>query len=222
MAPNPKSFGGNGPLTIRIVVAEFVVTSIILFLRCFATISIVKKARWDLIWITASYVSVLTVGAAHYTDYQKLCSANALAFVILSVHHGMSNHVADVDPADLPNAVLFEWIFNVSTIMATGFGKFAIAALLLEVQGPTHNKMRKFLYFVVGSTMTLAVFMTIFSWFQCNPQEKLWKSNLPGTCNLVWPVLYAGVFQGSRYHFTSLYNSLLTYYQAGPPPATSS
>lgn len=119
----------------------------------------------------------------------------------------MSNHVADVDPADLPNAVLFEWIFNVSTIMATGFGKFAIAALLLEVQGPTHNKMRKFLYFVVGSTMTLAVFMTIFSWFQCNPQEKLWKSNLPGTCNLVWPVLYAGVFQGSKCHSKSLYSS---------------
>lgn len=69
MAPNPKSFGGNGPLTIRIVVAEFVVTSIILFLRCFATISIVKKARWDLIWITASYASAFVVGSAYYTDY---------------------------------------------------------------------------------------------------------------------------------------------------------
>ncbi|PNS21062.1 hypothetical protein CAC42_3399 [Sphaceloma murrayae] len=181
MAPNPKSFGGNGHSVIRIVVAEFVVTTAILVLRCYTTISIVERVGWDVIWIVAAY----------------LCSVHALAFVILAVRYGMCNRIASVDPTDLPNAILFEWVFNVSSIMSTGFGKFAIGALLLDVQGPTHDKMRRLLYFVLGSTMALAVFMTIFSWFQCSPSDRLWNREVPGTCDMVWPVLYAGVFQGS-------------------------
>jgi hypothetical protein len=51
-------------------------------------------------------------------------------FLVLCLYYGMGNNIDEVNPKDLAGAIVFEYAFNVASIMSTGFGKLAIIALL--------------------------------------------------------------------------------------------
>jgi hypothetical protein len=121
--------------------------------------------------------------------------------VTVAALYGVGNHTDKINPETIGTGLLFEWIFNIFTIMSTGFGKFAIISLILQIQGPNHHKKRYFLFFVGGSTMLFDVIQSILVWFQCTPIHKLWDVMAPGSCPNQTNILHVGVFQGSELHF---------------------
>ena len=117
---------------------------------------------------------------------------------MLSTHYGIGNHLTEVDPTHLGLGFLYDWIFNICTILSTGFGKLAILDILLHIQGQTNKTRRWILYFVGASTMLLNINQSIIVWFQCKPRDKLWNALAPGTCDQQHLILSIGVFQGSK------------------------
>lgn len=128
----------------------------------------------------------------------QLLGIIAHVFLVLSTHYGIGNHLTAVDPTRLATGFLYDWIFNICTIMSSGFGKLAILDILLRIQGKTHKTKRWILCFVGASTMLLNVNQSIIVWFQCKPRAKLWNVLVPGACDAQQVVLSFGVFQGSK------------------------
>lgn len=124
--------------------------------------------------------------------------------LVLSTRYGIGNHLEAVDPTYLGIGFLYDWIFNVCTILSTGFGKLAILDILLQIQGQTNKTKRWILYFVGASTMLLNINQSIIVWLQCEPRDKLWNAMKPGSCNAQHIVLSLGVFQGSKSPFPSM------------------
>ena len=129
---------------------------------------------------------------------EQLFGFIAQIFLGLATHYGIGNHLTAVDPTHLGKGFLYEWIFNVCTILSTGFGKLAILDILLHIGGQTSQMRRWILYFIGASTMLLNINQSILVWFQCEPRDKLWNVEVPGNCDAQHTTLVIGVFQGSR------------------------
>ncbi len=117
---------------------------------------------------------------------------------MLSTRYGIGNHLTAVDPKHLGQGFLYDWFFNICTIMSSGFGKLAILDILLHIQGQTNKTRRWILYFVGASTMILNINQSVLVWFQCKPIDKLWNVLAPGSCDAQHVILSFGVFQGSK------------------------
>ncbi|KAI9713805.1 MAG: hypothetical protein M1820_000535 [Bogoriella megaspora] len=176
-----QALGGNGPLMIGISYAGAIIGAVMIGLRYYA--GKVTGRLWpaDMIWVTISFTFAMI----------------AQVLLVFAACYGIGNHQSAVDPKTAQTGFLYQWIFHVFSILSMGFGKLAIVALLLNIQGPTHPKKRIFLLFVGSSTMFLDAFQATFVWFQCEPKRKLWLSDLPGNCDLQTQILASGVFQGT-------------------------
>lgn len=64
------------------------------------------------------------------------------------------------------------------------FGRFAIIALLLQLQGTAYRQWRISLWIVGAAQATVLVAHMIITLNQCSPARKLWDLQVEGTCNL--------------------------------------
>jgi len=55
---NPSSYGGGGPLAVGVGSALFALSTILLALRVYTNVRLVKRASWDLVWIFVAYVCI--------------------------------------------------------------------------------------------------------------------------------------------------------------------
>ncbi|KAI9726364.1 MAG: hypothetical protein M1828_001638 [Chrysothrix sp. TS-e1954] len=161
------AYGGLGPTIMCVIWTELSVALIFMAMRLYVGMCIKKPLGWDFVWAATAMI----FGIA------------GQGFLVGAVANGMGNHVELLDPHQIDRAVLFDTI-SIS-ILLIGYcpGKIAIIAFLLRIQGPTHVKKARFLYFLAASNVLLNFTQAIIIWFQCDPPAKLWNSNLPGKCS---------------------------------------
>ncbi len=66
---------------------------------------------------------------------------------------GMGNHESALSDTDFSNAMHWVWVGNAATLISISFGKIAVVAFLLTIQGETHKSKRHMLYFLCTSTV---------------------------------------------------------------------
>ncbi|KAI5249430.1 hypothetical protein E4T43_00910 [Aureobasidium subglaciale] len=176
-----QSYGGRGPLLVRIAIVEAVIATIFLVLRVYTVVFVAPRKAWDLLWSAIAWVSALI----------------SIIFISVACYHGIANHLDNIDPKDLPTGNLFSWLADTFFILSSGTGKLAVIALLFHVQGPTKRNGRRFLWFIGGSDMFWSIFQMIFLWFQCKPIHKLWHQEIAGSCLLTTAIVKVGIFVGA-------------------------
>ena len=66
---------------------------------------------------------------------------------------GMGNHADYLSDHDFSTAMCWVWVGNAATLISISFGKIAVVAFLLTIQGETHKTKRHMLYFLCASTV---------------------------------------------------------------------
>lgn len=80
-----------------------------------------------------------------------------------------------------------------------GFGKLAVIAFLLRIQDRRGSpKKNLFLYFIGISGCIVNMILTILLLLQCEPLERQWNDQVPGSCPHVLRTTDAGYFAGSK------------------------
>lgn len=88
------------------------------------------------------------------------------------------------------------------------FGRFAVIALLLVLQGTAYVHWRKVLL-AVGAAQAMANMVQIgFTLNQCSPVHKLWDLSVPGQCNNIEFNKTYGYFSGSLGAFCDFFLAL--------------
>ena len=133
----------------------------------------------------------------------------AQIFLQISIHHGMGDHIKDLQPDEVVTAVMWCWVYQYLAIMASVLGKLAIIAFYIQLRRGTNKKPPYLLYGIAG--MLLAVNITVISVHlsQCAPYQKLWNPALEGACPR------AGVAQGYAFFqasFNTATDAYLTIY----------
>ncbi|KXL44959.1 hypothetical protein M433DRAFT_67749, partial [Acidomyces richmondensis BFW] len=137
--------------------------------------------RWDLFWVCVAWLSAMA----------------AQCCLTVAVRFGIGNHITNLSPLNITKAVKWAWVAQLIAIFAIGFGKNAVIALLLRIQGQTHRRGAWFLHFIWASNMAINVAQVVLLLYQCEPVAKLWDDNLQGVCDGRTRAEYSGFFQGS-------------------------
>lgn len=161
--------------------AEAALATIAVALRAYSAARLVKKADWDLFWVIVAWV-VSMVGQC---------------MLSVSVAYGSGNHITDLTMNDIIVSTKWSWFGQICIIFSIGFGKIAVIALLLRVQGPTHVKKSWILHAVWITNTILNISQTTLILLGCKPVEKVWNNFLPGNCSFRTTTSKVGYFQGS-------------------------
>lgn len=179
--PSPNAYGGDGSLILGITWTETTLATIAVLLRIFSASKLVKRADWDLFWVSIAWSSAFV----------------AQIFLTISVTYGSGNHIVNLTKNDIVQSQRWGWFAQLVAIFAIGFGKIAVIALLLRIQGLTHKKKRWLLHFIWITNTILNISQTVLILYACTPLEKLWNDYLPGSCAFRSTTSKAGFFQGS-------------------------
>lgn len=77
---------------------------------------------------------------------------NGISYTV-AARFGMGNHESDLSDLDFSRAIHWVWVGNATTLISISFGKIAVVAFLLSIQGETYRTKRLLLYFVCASTV---------------------------------------------------------------------
>jgi len=92
---------------------------------------------------------------------------------------GFGKHNADIDEKAFSQLLLTSNAAGFATILAACWSKTSFAMTLLRI---TQGWTKGFVWFVIITVnLTLAMTATI-QWAQCSPIEKIWISEMEGTC----------------------------------------
>lgn len=128
--------------------------------------------------------------------------------ITVSVLSGLGNHIDLLYGPQLVKANLWSWVGQIVAVQAIGFGKIAVIAFLLRIQNRAHSRKNTvlvwILYFIGFSNVVINIDQMILILLQCDPVPKLWKHELPGTCNHIQRTNNVAYFQGSKFYKCSM------------------
>jgi hypothetical protein len=114
--------------------------------------------------------------------------------IIASTRFGLGNHITQISPEDLIEAVKLMYIGNFFVILAIAVSKTSFALTLL---GLAIEKWQYWLlWFVILSVNLIMGADSLFQWTSCTPLEKTWNSTIPGTCLDINIVVSYSIFAG--------------------------
>ncbi|KAF4547362.1 Hypothetical protein D9617_45g091400 [Elsinoe fawcettii] len=175
------ALGGRGP---AILTGGWILCGLgimLVSLRLWATSRKAGRLRWDFLWVAFAIV---------------WCIASHACFTV-ALYHGIGSHVRFLTYAEVFHALHWVWISLFVGIIGGIFSKFAIIALLLEVQSP-HARGRRLLLWTLGVVLAATgVCQICLSLFKCEPVPKLWNPTLPGTCPRATAAAKFSYFQGA-------------------------
>ena len=123
------------------------------------------------------------------------------AMITVAVTSGLGNHLSLLHYSQRVNSEMWSWIAQSILIQTVGFGKYAVIAFLLRIQGRAQGKKMIFLtyllYFIAISNFAMNIITMAMIFTSCSPTAKFWNQSLPGTCNNVTRLNHTGYFQGS-------------------------
>ncbi len=173
------------PFTVRpywIVTSSLglVAASILLALRLYTKIVVVKKLRWE------DYTCVL--GFLFYAAFV------ALIFKVVDAKAGA--HQWNLTTQDMAQQYFY---YNFSDLMyspAVGFTKISIILLVIRIFCPT--KRDPFYWALQGLNVLNTIFYTIYFIIpivECHPRMKIWQPKSPGSCLKIFDLyIISGVF----------------------------
>ncbi|GFG19125.1 hypothetical protein IFM61606_07874 [Aspergillus udagawae] len=182
------AYGGRGPVLLGVTWAETALALILFGLRA-KTASLCPPQdvsfgfcglRWDFIWVMFAYALAF---AAQCT-------------MTVSVSHGLGMHQDQLSHQQIVASNYWSWIAQVLAILDLAIARCAVIAFLLALQMNTHRKGRWALLTVgaLQGLINVAEIGVIFH--QCDPPQRLWDTDVPGTCSLIEICLYIGYAQG--------------------------
>ncbi|KAK5120791.1 hypothetical protein LTR85_005857 [Meristemomyces frigidus] len=181
LGASEHAYGGKGPLILGITWAEALLTTIIVCARAYASITLVARAEWDLFWVVVAWVF----------------SFVAQIFITISIAYGIGNHIAVLAANDIVQDQKWSWFGQIVAVLAIGFGKIGVIALLLRIQGPTHRKKSYFLHAIWITNTIINIVQIVLILKQCTPVQKMWNDSLAGNCDFRVTTSHGGFFQGS-------------------------
>ena len=119
------------------------IATVLLGLRLVHKTKASKYATWALVW--SGFVWVRNLSTDLYCSLLtpwKLLGIPQLVFLAMSVSYGMGRHASELTHEQIKLALQCFWIQLAFAIWGLGFGKTSVIAFLLELQGPTHIRMR--------------------------------------------------------------------------------
>ena len=126
------------------------------------------------------------------------------AMITVAVAFGLGNRMSLLDRSHIVDAQMWSWIGQSILIQTVGFGKYAVIAFLLRIQGRAQGKKMIFLsyllYFIAISNFFINASAIYIIYNACSPTAKFWNQSLQGTCNHVTRLEHVGYFQGSMKH----------------------
>ncbi|KAJ5720715.1 uncharacterized protein N7483_008649 [Penicillium malachiteum] len=162
------AYGGRGPSDLRLGIALGTIATIFMIMRVYV------RLRMNKFGTTALLLSLL---AWFFTAITQV-------FGILSVLHGLGNHITIIEEVgQLHNFLLFTWITVFFFNLAIPTGKVAVAAFLIEMNGPSNPKIRRSLIAVAVLNIVLNIPQLLMVWFQCSPVDSLWDPLKQADCD---------------------------------------
>ncbi|KAF2219515.1 hypothetical protein BDZ85DRAFT_43220 [Elsinoe ampelina] len=177
----PEAYGGRGPTLMVVGYVECLIGIVLCLLRLYGASQKAGHIRADFAWIAAATLFGI---ASH-------------ACFTVSILNGMGNHVDELTFGEIFQSLHWNWISIFVGIVAVTFAKFAIIALILEVQGPNAKKRRYFLWGLGAWIAGTGVIQICLSLTQCKPIDKLWNPTLDGECPTQLVAARWSYFQGA-------------------------
>jgi hypothetical protein len=125
---------------------------------------------------------------------QKVSQLVSVSIVTYSVGLGIGKHIDKVNPINFPTLGLTGNIISAFSILAATWSKTSFAITLLRI---TQGGTKAFIWFVIISINLAMDASALFQWIRCDPVQKTWLVDIPGTCWDPRVAVYYGVFAGS-------------------------
>lgn len=132
-------------------------------------------------------------------DVYQVTGLSAEIILTVSVLFGTGSHQATLSNDQIVVSSLWSWVGQICAIFALVWGRFAVIAFLVALQGATYAKWRRTLYVVGAAQFIINTVEVILILNQCTPTRKLWNQSVPGTCGLIAVCSKVGFLQGSMF-----------------------
>lgn len=194
------AYGGKGPEDFRLGIALGAIATVFMILRVYVRLRVNKFGT------TALLLSLL---AWFFTTLTQI-------FGIISVLHGLGNHITTIiEVGELSNFLLFTWITVFFFNLAIPTGKVAVAAFLIEMNGPSNPKIRRSLIAVAVINIVVNIPQALLVWFQCSPVDALWDPAQQAQCDHRKSVYYT-YFVGAVAAISDIYLAVVPIHMLVP------
>ncbi|KXH29876.1 hypothetical protein CNYM01_02927 [Colletotrichum nymphaeae SA-01] len=151
---------------------------------------------WTLIGIAGAFIGLriyckFSRGRGLWLDDHMLvaswCALLALgSFISIDVSYDFGKHNWDITPGNWSWLLLYANLSGSFSIIAAAWSKTSFALTLLRITRESSERWMKLLvWFIIISINTFLGVNVLFTWIQCWPVEKTWRTaSTPGTC---WP-----------------------------------
>ncbi|KAJ5359106.1 uncharacterized protein N7496_011519 [Penicillium cataractarum] len=162
------AYGGRGPSDLRLGLGLGSVATIFMILRVYVRLRINKFGTTALILSLVAW----------------LLTAVTQTFGVISILHGLGNHLTTVEETgELGNYLFFTWMTVFFFNLAIPTGKIAVAAFLIEMNAQGNPKIRRSLIAVAALNIVLNIPQILLAWFQCSPPNALWDPLRQSQCD---------------------------------------
>ncbi|KAI9760802.1 MAG: hypothetical protein M4579_001432 [Chaenotheca gracillima] len=178
----PYGFNDSrGNSMLEAVWIEAGIASIIMGLRMYTRIAIVKKVSLD------DYLMMLSLILAVISG----------AMISKGVADGFGRHIISLAPEKAGQAIKYAYLAQTPNAMAQCFGRMSFAWFLVRVIGVTKTR-RWILYSIMAGQFVINVMFISVNLGNCRPINKYWNPLIPGSCWSPLVIEYAGYLQGGE------------------------
>ncbi|KAL4806078.1 hypothetical protein BDV18DRAFT_160146 [Aspergillus unguis] len=153
----------QGPTVTGIAVAFAIVTAVVLVLRLFARLYVLKKVGVD---------DFLILGACVFSWAFSGVTVNA-------VRYGLGSHIGDVDPNGMIAYGFNVWLSSMFYLATLGFVKTSACWFYTRLGDKVLTRMS---WIMFGTVLCQAIANVCTAAFQCRPVAKAWNTELEGAC----------------------------------------
>ncbi|KAK1991421.1 hypothetical protein LX36DRAFT_663317 [Colletotrichum falcatum] len=117
------------------------------------------------------------------SDVAKCALLALCGFVTVDVSYDFGKHNWDVAGDNWPWLLLYANLGGSVSIAAAAWSKTSFALTLLRITRESpERRLRRLIWFVILSINVALGVNVLFTWVQCRPIEKVWRTATPGTC----------------------------------------
>ncbi|KAL4891843.1 hypothetical protein BDV59DRAFT_59238 [Aspergillus ambiguus] len=152
-----------GPTVSGVALAFAVLTLVVISLRLFSRIYVLRKMGPD---------DYLILGAV-------LFSWAFSAITVVAVQYGLGSHIEDVPPENMVMYALAVWLSSMFYLTTLGFVKTSVCLFYTRLGDRLLTRLSLIMLGIVAAQATSFVLVAA---FQCQPIDKAWASTKPGKC----------------------------------------
>ncbi|KAL2826423.1 hypothetical protein BDW59DRAFT_171819 [Aspergillus cavernicola] len=153
----------QGPTVNGIVISFAAITLVVIVLRLFARMYVLKKMGVD------DYLII----------FACLFSWAFSSVTVVAVKYGLGKHIEDVDPEGMVTYSLNVWLSSMFYLTCLGFIKTSVCWFYTRLGDKYLTRMSFIMFTVIACQATANVLTAA---FQCRPIPKAWDVSIEGTC----------------------------------------